>query len=182
MKFPISLVILGLSGLAASEGLSDGLSFPFMGQKAVGQDDKKVPVPGDSPLVFCAASQDDDLVVLEKVNLTPNPPVAGEKLTIEAIGTVKQDIEQGAFVNLQVKYGLIKLVNTQADLCDQIANVDLSCPIQKGKISIIKDVELPKEIPPGKYTVQADAYTVDKEKLTCLEAEVTFHIPSRVDL
>jgi hypothetical protein len=26
--------------------------------------------------------------------------------------------------------------------------VDLECPIEKGKISITKEVELPKEIPP----------------------------------
>ncbi len=59
-----------------------------------------------------------------------------------------EDIEKGAYVVLQVKYGLIRLVNTQADLCEQVSNVDLECPIEKGKITITKDVELPKEIPP----------------------------------
>ena len=49
---------------------------------------------------------------------------------------------------LQVKYGLIRLVNTEADLCEQVSNVDLTCPIKKGKTTIVKDVELPKEIPP----------------------------------
>jgi hypothetical protein len=51
-------------------------------------------------------------------------------------------------VNLEVKYGYIRLINTQADLCKEIKNVDLDCPIEKGKISIIKSVDLPKEIPP----------------------------------
>jgi hypothetical protein len=59
-----------------------------------------------------------------------------------------EDIEENAFVILQVKYGLIRLVNTQADLCEQVTNVDMKCPIKKGKITITKDVELPKEIPP----------------------------------
>ena len=59
-----------------------------------------------------------------------------------------EDIEKKAYVILQVKYGLIRLVNTQADLCDQVSNVDLECPIKKGKTTITKDVELPKEIPP----------------------------------
>lgn len=49
---------------------------------------------------------------------------------------------------LQVKYGLIRLINQEADLCKQVANVDLECPIKAGRITIIKDVELPKEIPP----------------------------------
>ena len=59
-----------------------------------------------------------------------------------------EDVEDGAFVILQVKYGLIRLVNTQASLCEQVSNVDLECPIKKGKTTITKDVELPKEIPP----------------------------------
>jgi hypothetical protein len=59
-----------------------------------------------------------------------------------------QKLEKGAYVNLQVKYGLIRLVNMRQDLCDQVSNVDLDCPIDEGKITIVKDVELPKEIPP----------------------------------
>jgi hypothetical protein len=69
-------------------------------------------------------------------------------LVIEATGTVKETIVDGAYVNLQVKYGYIRLINTQADLCKEIKNVDLDCPIEKGKISVIKSIDLPKEIPP----------------------------------
>jgi hypothetical protein len=32
-------------------------------------------------------------------------------------------------------------------MCEQIANVDLKCPVEKGKITITKDVDIPKEIP-----------------------------------
>ena len=73
---------------------------------------------------------------------------SGQTLTIEAIGTLKKDIEEGAKVLLQVKYGLIRLVNTEADLCKQVSNVDLECPIKAGPIKLTKDIELPKEIPP----------------------------------
>lgn len=43
---------------------------------------------------------------------------------------------------------MIRLVKTEADLCEQIKNVDLECPIEKGIISLTKAVDLPKEIPP----------------------------------
>jgi capsular polysaccharide biosynthesis protein len=72
----------------------------------------------------------------------------GQSLLIQATGTVKEDILEGAYVNLEVKYGYIKLINTVADLCKEIKNVELECPIEKGNISITKTVELPKEIPP----------------------------------
>lgn len=61
---------------------------------------------------------------------------------------MKEDVGEGAYVQLQVKYGLIRIVTTKADLCEQVSNVDLECPIKKGVTTITKEVELPKEIPP----------------------------------
>jgi len=166
MKLSLSLVTVFLSTFVASEGLS-----LFGSQKVL---DEATKVPGDNPLSFCQAEHADDLLVLDHVNLDPNPPAAGQTLTIEAVGTLLEDVEDGAYVILQVKYGLIRLVNTQANLCEQVSNVDLSCPIKKGNTTITKDVEIPNEIPPGKYTVFADAYTKDKKKIICLEATVEF--------
>lgn len=131
-------------------------------------------VPGDSPLKYCDSDRSDDIISIESVDLSPNPPEAGSELLIQATGTVFEDIEDGAYVNLQVKYGLIRLINTQADLCEQIKNVELECPIKKGVITVTKSVALPKEIPPGKYTVNADVYTKDDEHITCLTAQVVF--------
>lgn len=168
MKFSLSILTLLLSTLVASDGLS------FLGsQKALGDGEA---VPGDNPLTYCNKEHSDDILVLKEVNLTPNPPVKGSTLTIEAVGELLEDVAEGAYVVLQVKYGLIRLVNTEADLCEQVSNVDLSCPIKKGVTTIVKDVELPKEIPPGTYTVLADAYTArpESKKIICLEATVTF--------
>ena len=66
---------------------------------------------------------------------------SGTTLAIEALGTVQETIKEGAYVVLQVKYGLIRLVNTKADLCEQVKNVDMECPIEKGKTKITKDVD-----------------------------------------
>lgn len=51
-------------------------------------------------------------------------------------------------MHLQVKYGLIRIINQEADLCDNLKNVDLECPLKKGPMELTKDVDLPKEIPP----------------------------------
>ena len=51
-------------------------------------------------------------------------------------------------MQLQVKYGLIRILNTQVDLCDYSSEVDLDCPLKKGELEFTKVVELPKEIPP----------------------------------
>jgi len=75
----------------------------------------------------------------------------GKNLTIEAVGTFSEDVEEGAYVNLQVKYGLIRLVNTQADLCEQVHNVDMNCPIKEGKTTVTKDVAIPAQVPPVRF-------------------------------
>jgi hypothetical protein len=51
-----------------------------------------------------------------------------------------------------VKYGFVKLISTKEDLCQQMANVDKECPLEKGESIITKEVDLPKEIPPVSRT------------------------------
>lgn len=58
-------------------------------------------------------------------------------------------------MHLQVKYGLIRIINQEADLCDNIKNVDLECPLKKGDMTLTKDVDLPKEIPPVRCIARA---------------------------
>ncbi|KAL1959736.1 hypothetical protein VTO42DRAFT_1322 [Malbranchea cinnamomea] len=132
-------------------------------------------VPGENPLAFCHDPK-DDILSIERVDLFPNPPIPGEKLIIKATGTFAKEVEQGAKVFLEVKYGLIRLIKQEADLCEQIENVDMHCPLEKGKMALTKEVDIPKEVPPGKYTVLADVYTKDGETVTCLEASVVFNI------
>lgn len=73
---------------------------------------------------------------------------SGEKLTIKATGNFKEKVEKGFKMHLQVKYGLITLINQQADGCDTIGKADLECPLDKGEMTLTKDVDIPREIPP----------------------------------
>lgn len=136
--------------------------------------DDDLNVPGDSPLQFCPGDHVKDLVEIKRVDLSPNPPKPGQELLIKASGVVKEKIEEGAYVLLTVKYGLIRLISTKASLCEQVTNVDLECPLEKGKVEVTKSVDIPAEIPPGKYTVLADVYTEDGVQITCLTATVAF--------
>lgn len=68
MKFLgiFSVAILGASASARSLG--------FLGsdQHAL---EEEFPVPGDNPLLFCAKPS-DNILEIEKVDLSPNPPAA----------------------------------------------------------------------------------------------------------
>jgi len=136
-------------------------------------------VPGENPLVHCSDPA-DDILTIDSVDLSPNPPQAGKNLTITAAGVLSADIEDGAMVHLEVKYGLIKIISQNADLCETAGNVDLECPLKKGPLKLTKVVELPSAIPPGKYSVLADVTTKDDDAVTCLQATVSFSRPRSV--
>ncbi|EMG48989.1 Phosphatidylglycerol/phosphatidylinositol transfer protein, partial [Candida maltosa Xu316] len=133
------------------------------------------PVPGDSPIEICDFTE-SQLLYLNEVVLSPNPPEAGSNLTFTAIGYVDKTIEDGAYVEVEVRYGFIKLIHQTYDLCEEIVKVDLECPIKKGKHIITKVVEIPQEVPPGKYLVTARAYTKNDEYITCLTAQIVFPV------
>jgi hypothetical protein len=83
---------------------------------------------------------------------------SGEPLSISASGELKDTVEEGSKMHLQVKYGLITLINQEADLCETVQKADLTCPIKKGEMSLTKDVDIPKEIPPVcVYTMTAQS-------------------------
>ncbi|KAM9919430.1 hypothetical protein OXX80_001133 [Metschnikowia pulcherrima] len=134
-------------------------------------DDK--PVPGNAPIINCESSS-RQILDLQSVVIDPNPPVKGENLTFSAVGYLSEDIVDGAYVDVDVRYGFIRLIHQTYDLCAEATNIDLECPIKKGENIISKSVEIPAEVPPGKYVVNARAYTKDDKLITCLTATVEF--------
>jgi len=174
MKFLSATLLLGgplLASAASVPKLLDPWQIPLQTETV-----DKVSVPGENPLVYCG-SPDSYSLKIDSVTLSPNPPKAGQKLTITASGTVGETIVDGAYVNLVVKYGLITLISQTANLCDQLGNVDLKCPLEKGKMVLTKEVDLPSQIPPGKYSVMADVYNDDDKQVTCLEANnISFNL------
>jgi hypothetical protein len=136
-----------------------------------GLDDK--PVPGDSPIVQCEVST-KQILNLQHFTIEPNPPQRGANLTFVAEGWLLQDVVDGAYVEVDVRYGYIRLIHQTFDICEEVQKVDLECPIKKGKQIITKSVEIPNEVPPGKYIINARAFTKDDEFITCLSALVDF--------
>ncbi|KAL6239249.1 hypothetical protein BDW75DRAFT_154627 [Aspergillus navahoensis] len=128
------------------------------------------PVKGDNPLEYCSEPS-GDLLEIQSVDLAPNPPKAGTTLKVKAAGNLHERIQAGAYVILEVKYGLITLLRQTVDLCEQLTNVDLQCPLEKGPMVLTKEIQLPQQIPPGRYTVHADVYSNDDERITCLDAK-----------
>ncbi|ETW87295.1 hypothetical protein HETIRDRAFT_243667, partial [Heterobasidion irregulare TC 32-1] len=115
-----------------------------------------------------------DPIQIESIEVTPDPPKPGQDLTVLVKGTA-QDAE-GAYADVTVKLGLIKLLHKQFDVCEEArnANASVRCPVEKGYYEVEQTVTLPKEIPQAKFTVNVRGYTVDDDDLLCLDLVVDF--------
>ncbi|CAO3599353.1 unnamed protein product [Absidia cylindrospora] len=115
-----------------------------------------------------------DILEIEYINLTPETPARGENLHIDFKGILKETVYAGAYVRVTVKYGYVQLIKKVFDLCEEIQKIDEKCPLEKGPLVLSKDVKLPKAIPGGKYTVEAEVYTDNDDLVTCLRGVTTF--------
>ncbi|EIW64396.1 sterol transporter [Trametes versicolor FP-101664 SS1] len=120
------------------------------------------------------------IIHIKSIQVSPDPPQRGEELTITVEGDADETIEDGAYADVTVKVGVIKILSKEFDICEEAdkANTTVQCPVQKGTHKVIQSVELPKEIPPAQFKVNIRAYTVDDEDLACMDLMMDFR-PNR---
>jgi len=122
-----------------------------------------------------------DAIEIKSLSVDPDPPKAGHKLTIYASGKVKQLIDEGAYADVVVKLGLIKLLTKRFDICEELRtnNATLQCPVEPGEYDIVQTVDLPREIPKAKFIVQTRAFTQPPEEadMACADIAIDFLRP-----
>ncbi|KAI8373157.1 ML domain-containing protein [Radiomyces spectabilis] len=116
----------------------------------------------------------DDILEIDYITLDPDPPMRGQNLTIDFKGTLSKEVPEGTVAHVEVKFGRISLLRKDFDLCHEIENLEEHCPIPKGELVFTKQVTLPSQIPPGRYTVKAVIDTPDDEEVACLIGRATF--------
>ena len=81
--------------------------------------------------------------------LSPNSP-SGRSHNITLTGHLINEVTEGAWAEVVIKVGLIKLMHKKFDICDVLRERESSvqCPIQPGDLEIKDTFALPREIPP----------------------------------
>ncbi|VDB90125.1 unnamed protein product [Peniophora sp. CBMAI 1063] len=125
---------------------------------------------------YTDCSMETDVVQVSYASVSPEPPKAGQNHTITVRGTVLGTIEEGAYVDVVVKLGLIKVYQHEFDLCDEARNAEteVQCPVKQGEYEIVQQVTLPSQIPPAKITVNVRGFTADEEDMMCGDLMVNF--------
>ncbi|CAE6479685.1 unnamed protein product [Rhizoctonia solani] len=120
-----------------------------------------------------------DAVQVKSIKLSPDPPQIGKDLTITARGVVTRRIEDGAYADVTVKLGLVKLLHKQFDVCEEARNnnVTVQCPVEPGEYEVVQTVQLPRETPRAKFTIDVRGFTSEEAldtDLACLQLKVDF--------
>lgn len=111
----------------------------------------------DGSIVNCGSP--DFVFQPDHITLSPDPPRRGEQLTVEVSGTLTEDVIVGSYADVTAKLGLIKLYGKRLDLCEESSNIGKECPYKEGPQTVRHVVDIPREIPPGKYSITVRAGT-----------------------
>ncbi|PVU94131.1 hypothetical protein BB559_003090 [Furculomyces boomerangus] len=134
------------------------------------QEEKKKPLNE----IITDYSDEDDLMDIHWVNLDPEQPARSINLTVTAEAYIKERIEH-ASANVIVKYGWIRLVNRDYDLCQLLEeNSNLRCPLDPGTHNLSVVAQIPGLIPPGWFTIEAVAKRNDDVQIGKVIAVVSF--------
>lgn len=56
---------------------------------------------------------------IESITVSPDPPEPGKNLTVTVEATANEVVEEGAYADVTVKLGLIKLLQKRFDVCEE---------------------------------------------------------------
>ncbi|EIN04960.1 hypothetical protein PUNSTDRAFT_116237 [Punctularia strigosozonata HHB-11173 SS5] len=117
-----------------------------------------------------------DVVRIESIEVSPDPPEKGKDLSIEVTGNAGEVVEDGAFADVTVKIGPLRVLQKRYDLCEEArnANASIQCPIDEGRHIVNQTVTLPKEIPNALYRINVRGYTMNDEDMVCIDLDVDF--------
>jgi len=117
-----------------------------------------------------------DPIQIDSISVSPDPPQPGQDLTVTVKAHAQEQVEEGAYADVSVKLGLIKLLQKQFDLCEEArnANTSVQCPVERGNYEVVHTVALPKEIPKAKFNIDVRGFTVDEDDLFCVKLNVDF--------
>ena len=123
--------------------------------------------------VSCGADTDD--FQISELNVSPDPPVMGQNVTVSAAGTLKTDITGGSVtleVYLHTFVGKIRVVNKKENICQSVGSIPNPCPIKAGPYSKTITEMVPHEkIPSGTYSGQVRGDDQDGKQIACIAFE-----------
>lgn len=132
------------------------------------------------PVSWIDCGNSDDLFRLDSLILSPDPPKRSAPLTVHLKGQLKETLTEGV-VNYAIRFGGFTLATGSLDGCPSLEKESTlpHCPVEKGIIDVTHTVQIPWQIPPGRYFIDAHGErSVDHKQIFCLNLDVAIDLVS----
>lgn len=113
----------------------------------------------------------ESLLTLRRAEINPDPPRKGHQILVSIEGLLGEDIHGGT-LTLTVHYNTVPILWKTLDLCVTLKNdgwLPAGCPIPAGHLRINHTIEIPWPVPSGSYSISANALTLEKRSILCVE-------------
>ncbi|KAN0009655.1 hypothetical protein ACTFIU_006952 [Dictyostelium citrinum] len=121
--------------------------------------------------IWNSCGKPNDTFQISNVTISPDPPVKGQKVSIFAEGLLKDVISSGDVV-IQIKYNFITIIKETKPICS--SDDPFSCPIQPGQYSHSIDVDIPSNVPKGKYSGHFVLIDQSSDEIACIDVSLEF--------
>ncbi|KAJ3195256.1 Phosphatidylglycerol/phosphatidylinositol transfer protein [Irineochytrium annulatum] len=99
-----------------------------------------------SSIISCGTPRDIFQPTL--LRLVPDPPVRNKPLSVYVKGTLREDVTEGAYADVNVKIGFVTIMDQRMDVCENAPRAGQECPIEAGKKNESHSEDVPRETPP----------------------------------
>ncbi|EAL72577.1 hypothetical protein DDB_G0270454 [Dictyostelium discoideum AX4] len=114
-------------------------------------------------------SDPNDSFKIEKLEFSPEQPIAGQDLIISISGYLNKEITNGE-AYLSITFDRIPIIKLKGNLCN---GMGVTCPIQQGNYSTTTiNQEIPENAPQGYYYVNFVLYDQDDLQITCIDVQM----------
>ncbi|KAI7893821.1 ML domain-containing protein [Mucor mucedo] len=116
-----------------------------------------------------------DILDIVSIRYSPSVLTVGSSFMLDASGELFEELFDGAYVQVVLKYDRTIMVSRSDNICQQLERKDgnnIKCTIKKGVIKVSQKFNIPKTTPPGRYDLTLIGYNGDGSPIGCLNANV----------
>ncbi|WP_441248276.1 ML domain-containing protein [Kitasatospora sp. McL0602] len=131
------------------------------------------------------AGSPSDPLQIRSIEITPDPLLTGRELKAVIKASVLGQVKDGAYLDIVVKVGLIKLLTKRYDLFRKLRGEDTDGwtltasrsagnSIDPGDTELVFTMTVPRETPPAKFGIEVRGFTADDDDLLYLKFRTSF--------
>merc|ERR1712129_423021 len=132
---------------------------------AVSANQKQI-IGGTPEVTFCNTSLTP--LIVNGYSLEPNDIHSNENVTLKINSTLSEDVSNGT-IHIDAKVRIIPVYDKTLNLCTELAQANMSCPLKKGPYDFEKTLAIPNIPVHGQITATVTINDQNAKQLLCMQ-------------